>query len=302
MEVRNGLRFLRRLNGRCEIVTCDKALRSQSGSQQHGGLVRVGCRMHSLAIKPLSREDRMATVRLVHKQVDPGGPPTAQEVNPLPPPGMLTRNLCLRPVLGPDLPRLYDLSISPTNLYTWRFTGETPTYDQFVKSFDNGVHCQMAVAGRANSELRGHVMLYKASLRHKHAYCAIMLDLSAQRFGLGIEAMFAFLYHCFSVWPFEKIYFESIEPNWIKIRSGASRGLFAEEGRLRHHAFVQGRLVDVYIGAIYRDTLNDNEFVRRVLTRTLVPDTRRSILPSSPTARDGRQSQNVAFRINQQPG
>jgi len=126
------------------------------------------------------------------------------------------------------------------------------------------------------------VFTYNANARHEFAYVAIVMDSTYSATGLGIEALFVFCYYCFSVWPFAKLYFEALGPNWYQFSSGQSRSLFHEEGRLRNHAYVNGQRTDMHIAALYPDELYDNAFFMSAIQRLLVEDNRSSLVPISP--------------------
>ena len=213
------------------------------------------------------------------RNLNPIDPPPGEDT--LPDPGLLSRHFGLRPLIPADLPRLYEMSMSPLTIHTWRFAGVPPTYDEFVKSLDQGVHFQLVVTKRLSSDALGLVTLYNANARHEFAYLAAVMDPTLIASGHGIEPLFVFIYYCFSVWPFKKIYFEALDRNWDRFSSGLTRDLFVEEGRLRGHAYIMGRRADYYIGAIYPEIIALNPFFRRLLKLYLVKDTRPSLVPNT---------------------
>ena len=201
----------------------------------------------------------------------------------LPRPSLLTRRLALRPLNQADHGRLYELSVTPRTIHTWRFAGAVPTFEEFVQSLNQGVHFQLVIAKRDSFEPIGLINLYNANFRHGYAYLATIVEPSLQSTGIGMEAVFAFVYYSFSVWPLSKIYFESLDSNWQQMKSGLRRGVFHEEGCLRSHAYVEGRRQDYHIAAIYRDVATSNPFFARMLSHYLIAD-ERSTLAGSPNS------------------
>lgn len=62
--------------------------------------------------------------------------------------------------------------------------------------------------------------------------------------------------YAFNLWPFHKIYLETIEYNLTEFEAGLRR-VAVEEGRLRDHVFFGDRRWDVVTSAVYRDTWRD---------------------------------------------
>ncbi|HEU4794338.1 MAG TPA: hypothetical protein VFT02_01830, partial [Pyrinomonadaceae bacterium] len=69
--------------------------------------------------------------------------------------------------------------------------------------------------------------------------------------GLIAEGVLLGFHYAFTTWPFRKIYMEATEESYKAFKSGLGR-FFIEEGRLKEHAFWNGRFIDVLILAVYR--------------------------------------------------
>jgi RimJ/RimL family protein N-acetyltransferase/acyl carrier protein len=179
--------------------------------------------------------------------------------------GALTGRLVrLRSVNPSDYPRLHQAAVSNEVAWRWRYGGAVPSYEEFLRSFSNGVLTQLVVTSATADLAIGLVVAYNASLANRTVYLAGMIAADSVGAGRGGEATMLFIRHLFRTWDFEKIYFEVPEFNLDQFASGVDT-LLITEARLKSHLYSAGRRWDQLILAMYR-----SEFERR-WTLTLEP-------------------------------
>ena len=166
---------------------------------------------------------------------------------------MSSRRLRLRPIGERDRAFLYDLMTSPEAGGRVRFGGATPSPEKVAASLWDSVLAQFVVEGIASNEPLGLVAVTSANFRDRFAYLSALGAPAAQGSGLIVEAVLLAFHYTFLTWPFRKIYMEATEQSYARFRSGLG-SFFQEEGRLREHAFWNGRYWDVLILAAYRET------------------------------------------------
>jgi RimJ/RimL family protein N-acetyltransferase/acyl carrier protein len=180
------------------------------------------------------------------------------------PPKLSNSLISLSPPHGAHFGRLYEIAISNDVAWRWRYGGAMPSYDEFLRTFSNGVLTQLVVASRMQPEVPiGLVVAYNANLANRTAYLAVVMAPEHTGAGLGAMAAVMFLKHVFFTWDFHKIYIEMPEFNFGQFSSGAGRE-FRLEGRLRGHTFYAGRRWDHLVFAVYR-----HEFVERWISGPL---------------------------------
>jgi RimJ/RimL family protein N-acetyltransferase/acyl carrier protein len=162
----------------------------------------------------------------------------------------------LRPVLPEDLEFIYTVSVCEQNGFRWRYRGEFPDPGTFSRDHDKGTLLQMLVVCLSSSERAGIVNLYAENLRDGWAYLGALAAPEFQQTGVVIEGAAILLDYAFNLWPFRKIYLETIEYNLSAFEAGLRR-VACEEGRLRDHVFFGQRYWDVVTSAIYRDSWRD---------------------------------------------
>lgn len=175
--------------------------------------------------------------------------PSARTADPLPG----TRRVRLRTLADTDSAFLYELMSAPEAGGRVRFAGATPSPDQVVASLWDGVLAQFVVEGVGTGCALGIVALTTPNFRDGWAYLSAIGTPPAQGSGLIAEGVLLGFDYAFRTWPFRKIYMEVPETSYPAFRSGLGR-YFAEEGRLREHAFWDGRYGDLYILAVLRAT------------------------------------------------
>lgn len=165
-----------------------------------------------------------------------------------------TKRVELRPVRMADVDHIYEMATVGDSVYGWRYRGATPPPDVFARQLFEGVLAQYLVVDRAQGTLQGLVGLYNANLASQHVY-AFVLGAEHHTPGRVLEGLLIMLDHAFNTWELRKVYFEVPEYNLNQF-SGITR-YTTEEGRLRNHERLFGRLWDQLILALYRDTWED---------------------------------------------
>jgi RimJ/RimL family protein N-acetyltransferase len=173
----------------------------------------------------------------------------ARPADPLPG----TRHVRLRPITDADSTFLYALMSDPEAGGRVRFAGATPSPDQIVASLWEGVLAQFVVEGVTARQPLGLVAVTSPNFRDGWAYLSAVGVPYAQGSGLMAEGVILGFDYAFRTWPFRKIYMEVGETNYGAFRSGLGR-FFAEEGRLREHAFWDGRYTDLFVLSVLRST------------------------------------------------
>ena len=163
--------------------------------------------------------------------------------------GRLVRLRAVGPV---DYPRLYQAAVSNEVAWRWRYGGGLPSYEDFLRTFSNGVLTQLAVTSANSDSAIGLVVAYSASLANRTVYLAAMIEHESVGAGQGGEATMLFVRHLFRTWDFEKVYLEVPEYNMEQFASGVNT-LFSTEACLKSHLYGAGRRWDQYTLAIYRD-------------------------------------------------
>jgi RimJ/RimL family protein N-acetyltransferase len=162
----------------------------------------------------------------------------------------------LRPVTPHDFDFLYRLATDPVSGLAWRNRGDPISPDVFHQLLWQNILAQFTVCSKASGELVGHVAAAEPNLRDGHAYLFASLSPQKARLGWPLEGFALFVSYVFSEWRFEKLYFETPEPAFDKLRSGVGK-YFAEEGCLKGHLFRDGRYWDMHVLALYRSQWAD---------------------------------------------
>ena len=166
---------------------------------------------------------------------------------------MSTRRVRLRPIADRDHRFLYELMTSPEAGGRVRFAGATPSPDKIASSLWESVLAQFIIEGVSSQAPLGLVAITSPNFRDAFAYLSALGSAGAQGSGLIAEGVFLGFHYAFTTWPFRQIYMEATEDSYQAFTSGRDR-LFTEEGRLREHAFWNGRFADLVILAVYRET------------------------------------------------
>lgn len=170
------------------------------------------------------------------------------------PPGtpLATRRVRLRPVRDADLPFLYALMTAPESGARVRFAGATPSPSQVAATLWEDVLAQFVIES-ASGEAIGLFVVSSPNFRDGYAYFSVLGRPDMLGRGRVAEGGMLGVHYAFSTWPFRKLYMESSETSYAAFGSGLGR-FFAEEGRLRQHAYFDGRYQDLRILAVYRET------------------------------------------------
>ena len=116
-----------------------------------------------------------------------------------------------------------------------------------------GVLAQFIIEGAGTRKPLGLVAVTSPNFRDGFAYVSALGPPESQGLGLIAEGVLLGFHYAFSTWPFRKIYMEATEESYRAFKSGLGR-FFVEEGRLKQHAFWNGRFMDLLILAVYRET------------------------------------------------
>jgi RimJ/RimL family protein N-acetyltransferase len=168
--------------------------------------------------------------------------------------GLLSsRHIRLRPLTEGDRAFVYQLMVSGRSGGRVRFGGATPPPEQVAASLWDSVLAQFLIEGARSGKPLGLVAITTPNFRDGFAYISALGADWAQGRGMVAEGVMLALHYAFMTWPFRKIYMEASEASYAAFGSGLGR-FFAEEGRLKHHTFWDGRYMDVAIFAVYRET------------------------------------------------
>lgn len=164
-----------------------------------------------------------------------------------------TRRVRLRTLTDADSTFVYELMSAPDAGGRVRFAGATPSPDQIAASLWEGVLAQFVVEGVSTGRPLGLVAVTTPNFRDGWAYLSAIGTPPAQGSGLVAEGVLLGFDYAFRTWPFRKVYMEVSETSFGAFRSGLGR-FFTEEGRLREHAFWDGRYTDLFILSVLRAT------------------------------------------------
>lgn len=160
----------------------------------------------------------------------------------------------LRVVSPNDYGILYDLLVGdPSTAFRWRLRGATPSPEQFTQLLWDGVLAQYALCALDSDEPIGLVCCYAPEFRHSYARIAAVVRPQLQKQGWPLEGVVRFVDLCFRLWPFRKLYLESLEFNLEQFGDGLAPWV-VEEGRLRGHEWHDGQFWDMVYLALYRST------------------------------------------------
>jgi RimJ/RimL family protein N-acetyltransferase len=157
----------------------------------------------------------------------------------------------LRPIEQSDLEFLYQVSMIPQNAFRWRTRGTILDRQDFLASLKTGVLVQFVVEKKVSALPVGLITAYNANQRDGFVYISGISEPSLIGTGLVIEGLLLLVTYLFDVWPFRKIYIESIEFNATQFRNVLGQYL-TEEARLKEHTYHGDRYWDTLTFAIYR--------------------------------------------------
>lgn len=99
----------------------------------------------------------------------------------------------------------------------------------------------------------GTIGLFRADALAGHAEMGVNLATEARGRGIGTEAIRQLVAFGFERRNLRRIHLQAIASNTAALRAYAKAG-FAEEGRLREHAWVRGRYEDIVLMGVLRDS------------------------------------------------
>jgi RimJ/RimL family protein N-acetyltransferase len=166
---------------------------------------------------------------------------------------LIGRFVTLRVVTPRDYDLLYRLHVEPLNAVTGRLSGTTINPDEFGRFLWNGVLAQYIIDRRESPAFVGLVTAYNADFRNGHASLAITTTAALENKGWPIEGALLLIRLLFKRFPIRKLYFESLEFNYQRFKSGAG-SLFHVEGKRAQHYYYNGEYWDAYTLAVYRET------------------------------------------------
>lgn len=97
----------------------------------------------------------------------------------------------------------------------------------------------------------GHVVAYDAEPANHHCKVGVVTAAESRSTGVGVEAVVVLIGYLFQHWPLHKVYAEVPDFGLNQFASAVGRYL-TEEGRLREHGYMRGRLYDLVVLAGYR--------------------------------------------------
>lgn len=152
---------------------------------------------------------------------------------------MVTRlGVALRPVLPGDHVALRAMELSPGNTSRWRFAGEVPSPEAYLRSLWSGVLEQRVVTTTASPEPIGLVNAHRADLRSGTAWLGVVEDENRHGQGVGVAGLVLFIDWLFDHWPLRHLHAEVDEANLAPFRSV-----------LDGYAVVAGRLTARFVDA-----------------------------------------------------
>lgn len=162
----------------------------------------------------------------------------------------------LVPVRPEHFGELYRWSTDPASSFRWRFSGATPSPEQFAVALWTDVLCQFVAVDRATGAPHGLVVCYGASHKDGYAYAAVLGNPSRPTGTGAMVALLRLVDHVFTHFAFRKIYFEIPEYNLTQFGSSIHKYLTVE-GRLKEHTFYRGQYADQVITRLSRVTWDD---------------------------------------------
>jgi hypothetical protein len=165
--------------------------------------------------------------------------------------GITGRTVRLRSVLPQDVGYLYRLTTGSEVLWRWRLRGRTPSPSDFEAFLWTSSDLQFIVERLADGEPCGHVCSYQTDELGGSTKIAMVADGERRLRHWPMEGAYLFFDHLFAAFPLRKLYFEVPEFNRRTLGSFLDR-YTEEEGRLRDHAFAQGRYWDLVVAAMWR--------------------------------------------------
>lgn len=170
-------------------------------------------------------------------------------------PFLIGERVYLRPIEEADAERCYPWISDPeVRLLIGQTAVPNTAKDsvEYIRGADGRRRQMFAMVTRQGDEHVGNCELMGIDLIHRRAEVGIVIGPPEHRGkGLGREAVRLLCDHAFGALNLHKVYLRVFESNERAIRSYRALG-FREEGRLREHAFLGGRYVDVLFMGLLR--------------------------------------------------
>lgn len=160
----------------------------------------------------------------------------------------------LLPLKQSDYDFLYDLALSPDVLWQWH--GRSPGPESFAGTLYADTLVNFVIVDAAGHRL-GYVSAYSANMVHGTVSIQIFFHATARGLGWPLEAGALFLDHLFDSYPLRKVYINSPEYYFRRLK-GILRFGFEVEGCLRQSVYGFGQYWDVYIAAVTRERWKDH--------------------------------------------
>jgi RimJ/RimL family protein N-acetyltransferase len=162
------------------------------------------------------------------------------------------RQVYLRAVLPGEYEDLYLRETSGAVASRSGLEGATPAFEEWARQRAAGSLARFVVLGADDHRRLGLVFLFNADMRNGHAHLGVSSFDATRPSPLVMIGCGLLIEHAFSCWPFHKLYLDVADYNLDQFASGIDR-LFAREGRLTEHHYLEGRRWDHHILAISRE-------------------------------------------------
>jgi hypothetical protein len=158
----------------------------------------------------------------------------------------------LRAVLPDDLTYLRLIETSSELAPRWRLRGATASPLDWAHGATSAVLAQFMVISNRDRARVGLVTAYQANFQDGHARLAALAFDPRRPGPLMPIAVGLFIEYVFRCWNFRKLYMDVAEYNLPQMASGLG-DLFAIEGRLREHYYLDGEYWDKLILSLSRE-------------------------------------------------
>jgi len=185
---------------------------------------------------------------------DPAPPPEAGQPMPLldvPAPRLEGRHVRLRPVMPEDYEALFLLATRPDVTFRWRTRGNVPSPAAFADALFRDTLVNFVVEPRGGGPIIGHMSCGGVQHRDGFAHIAMAARPEFFRTGVILEGAALLVDYLFDLYPFRKLYMESIDYNFQYLRAGVGT-FFEVEAQFREHVWYRDRYWDQYVLAVYR--------------------------------------------------
>lgn len=164
----------------------------------------------------------------------------------------------LRPVTPADLSLLYEWRMDAE---TWQLSEDDPLVPMTFARYEerhklresDEVGAEFAIEG--NGELVGRCGMFAFDHLARNASIGITIGLPHRGRGYGRDAVRVLVDYAFRIRNLHRVHLDTIATNVAGQRAYVAAG-FVEEGRLREHAWVDGRYVDLVQMGVLRSEWN----------------------------------------------